>query len=116
MPESTPKTGRLKVRSDTLVGLTPQASIVTTPGTADAMPRARTDTDDPMPAATPADQSPLNRGDRVVSSSSHYSWKALQGQAAPERSEGGMMAGAGMNEMGDHAPMAGAVRKNKAPF
>ena len=103
----------LEVRSSTLVS---GPSIITTPGTLDQMPRARADTGDTMPAATPADRSPLSRGDRVVGSSSHYSWKALQDTGSSPGQAAGSGFGKAIGEMGDHAPMAGAVQKNKAPF
>jgi hypothetical protein len=116
MPESNPSTKRLKVRSDTLTGLAPQASIVTTPGTLDRMPRAQADTADTMPQARAFAPSPLDRGNAVVSSSSHLSWKALQEPDMPS----GMMAGAGggeiRQEMGQPKHMPGVVPKNKAPF
>ena len=105
----------LEVRSSTLVG---GPSIITTPGTEDQMPRAAAGTSDTMPAASPANQSPLSRGDRVVASSSHYSWKALQDTGS---SPDGQMAGAGFGkdigtEMGQPKHMPGTVQKNKAPF
>ena len=98
----------LQVHSSTLVSA---PAMVTEPGTKDAMPQAAApDTSDSPPLPKLADQSPLDRGDKVVASTEYLSWKALQGSEAP----GGMMAGAG--GMSDHAPMAGVVQKNKAPF
>jgi hypothetical protein len=124
MPEGLKPPKRLEVRSSTLVS---GPSLVTEPGTRDVMARVGSDTQDTMarvgsdtqdtmPQARPADQSPLDRtGPRVVSE--HYSWKALsQPSPSPPSTPSEMMAGAGMTEMGDHNPMPGAVRKNKAPF
>ena len=68
---------QLEVRSDTVVG-TNGPAVTTEPGTQDVMPQVQTDTADTMPQTRPADQSPLDRGNKVVSSSQHLRWKALK--------------------------------------
>lgn len=93
----------LAVRSDTLVGRNGPA-VTTTPGTMDRNASIPYEgSADNIPQARGFAPSPLSRGDAVVSSTAHYSWKALQGSQAP------------MVET-QHQPMTGAVRQNKAPF
>lgn len=68
---------QLEVRSNTVVG-TKGPVVTTEPGTQDVMPQVQTDTTDTMPKTRLADQSPLDRGDKVVSTSQHFSWKAFK--------------------------------------